>query len=134
MKKILILDFLQAMALTVLLVGAVSSVGLVLNAGRKTPVFLLVLFIGWVLSLFMALLVANKVSKRWSVPTRGTIYCLMLVVTLSSLVGYSGAFNSSDTKPAFIFLVVPLISWLLIVTVIPITRRLSRKSNNINKI
>lgn len=124
---------MRTIALVVVLAGAVGSLGLVLNAGRNTPVLLLVLFVGWVLSPFMALLVANRVSKRWSVPTRATIYCLMLVVTLGSLVGYSGAFNSPDTKPAFIFLVVPLISWLLMVTVIPITRRLSRKSNNINK-
>ena len=57
----------------------------------------------------------------------------MIVVTLGSMVGYSGAFNSPHTKPAFIFLVVPFISWLLLVTVILITRRLSHKSNNINK-
>lgn len=133
MKKNLTTDFLQTMAVTVLLVGAVGSVGLVLKAGRHTPVLLLVLFVGWVLSPFMALLVANRFSKRWPVSTRVAIYCLMLVVTLASLVGYSGAFNLPGTKPAFIFLVVPLISWLLMVTIIPVTRRLSRKSNNIDK-
>ena len=121
------------MGVKVLLIGAVGSVGLVLNAGRNTPVFLLVLFVGWVLSPFMAFLVANRVSKRWPVLTQRTICCLIIVVTLGSLVGYSGAFNSPHTKPAFIFLVVPFISWLLLVTVIPITRRLSRKSNNLNK-
>jgi hypothetical protein len=131
MKKIITPDFLRAMALSVLLVGAAGSVGLVLMAGRNTPVLLLVLFVGWVLSPFIALLVANRVSKRWPVPARATISCLMLVMTLGSLVGYSGAFNSPDTKTAFIFLVIPFISWLLMVTVIPITRRLSRR--NIHK-
>ena len=130
MKQFITLSIMRTMALVVVLAGAVGSLRLVLNAGRNTPVLLLVLFVSWVLSPIMALLVANRVSKRWSVPTCATIYCLMLVVTLGSQVGYSGAFNAPETKPAFIFLVVPLISWLLIVTVIPITRRLSRKSNN----
>src|ERR1700730_8633781 len=121
------------MAVAVLLVGALGSVGLVLNAGRNTPVLLLVLFVGWVLSPFLALLIVNRISKRWSAPTRATICCLMVVVALGSLLGYSGLFNSPHAKPAFIFLLVPLISWLLIVTVIPITRKLSRKSNSIDK-
>ena len=122
---------MRSIAVIVLLVGTVCSLGLVLNAGRHTPVFLLILFIGWVLSPFLAFLVANRISRSWSDYARATIYYLMIMVTLGSLVGYSGAFNSPHTKPAFIFLVVPLISWVLIVIVIPISRRLSRKNKNI---
>lgn len=75
----------------------------------------------------MALLVANVVSKRWSVPCRITLYSLMLVLTLGSLVGYSGILSPPGTKPAAVFLIVPLISWLLIAIVIPIAASLSRK-------
>ena len=134
MKINLSLGSLRATALTVLLAGALGSLVMVLNAGRNNNSILLpALFVTWVLSPFITLLITNMISKRWSVHTRTTLYYLMLVVTFISLVGYSGAFSAPDTKPAFKFLVFPLISWLLIVIVIPITLRLSRKSNSINR-
>jgi len=123
-------SFLQTMAQIVVSLGALGSLSLMFNAGRHTPVLLLMLFVGWVLSPFIGLLIANKISKGWSAPTRVTIYCLMLFLTLVSLVIYSGALTPPETKPASIFLVVPLSSWLLIVTVIPIARRLSRNIAN----
>jgi uncharacterized membrane protein len=59
----------------------------------------------------------------------------MLFLTLGSLVSYSGVLSPPGTKPAFVFLVVPLISWLLMAIVIPITaslsRRLSRRSDSV---
>jgi len=110
------------------LVGAAGSVGLTLYTGRHNDsVLLIVLFATWVLSPFMALLVANMVSKRWLVSTRVTLYILMLVITIGSLVSYSGALSPPRTKPAFVFLVVPLISWLLMTIVIPIAAWLSRR-------
>jgi len=134
MIKILTLKYLRVIALTVLLIGVIGSLGMVLNAGRNNNSILLpVLFTTWALSPFVALLIANMISKRWPVYTQSTLYYLMLVVTLISLIGYSGAFSSPDTKPAFKFLVFPLISWLLIVIVIPITIRLSSKNNSLNK-
>jgi len=123
-------SFLQTMAQIVVSLGALGSLSLMFNAGRHTPVLLLMLFVGWVLSPFIGLLIANKISKDWSAPTRVTIYSLMLFLTLVSLVIYSGALTPPETKPASIFLVVPLSSWLLIVTVIPIARRLSRNIAN----
>ena len=116
------------MALIVVLVGAAGSLGLMFNAGRnQKSILLIALFTIWVLSPFIALLVANVISKHWSILTRVTIYFLMLFITLGSLISYSGALSPPGTKPAFKFLIVPLISWLLLVTVIPITRKISRK-------
>ena len=115
------------MALVVLLAGAGGSLGLMLYAGRNNDsVLLLVLFATWVLSPFIALVAANVVSERWPVLTRVTLYCLILFLTLGSLVSYSGALSPSGTKPAFVFLIVPLISWLLMAIVIPIAASLSR--------
>jgi hypothetical protein len=124
------------MAVVVVLAGAGISLGLMLHAGRNNKsVLLLVLFAVWVLSPFLALVVAYVVSKRWLVLTRVTLYTLMLVLTFSSLACYSGLLSPPGTKPAFVFLVVPLITWLLIAIVIPIaasrSRRPSRKSDNI---
>jgi biotin transporter BioY len=93
--------------------------------------FLIVLFTTWMLSPFVGLLLANKISKRWTVLTRVTLYWLMIVLTIGSLISYSGAFSPLVTKPAFKFLVIPFISWLLIVTVIPIVSRLSNKTKDI---
>ena len=76
------LDRLRAVALLAVVAGAGSSLGLMLRAGRRTPRFLLVLFVFWVLSPFVALAWANMVSTRWSAVTRMTLYCVTLVVTL----------------------------------------------------
>ena len=122
------IHLLHTIALIVLLAGAVGSLGLTFYTGRRNAsVLLLMLFAGWVFSPFIALLVANVFSKHWSVLTRVTLYLLMLGITVGSLLGYSGVLSPPDAKPAFIFLVVPLLSWLLMAIVIPIARYLSRR-------
>ena len=121
------LGLLRAAALIAVLVGAVGSVGLMLYVGRRNDSrILLVLFVLWVLSPFMVLVLANVVSKRWSVLTRATLYSAMLVLTLGSLAIYGDvALGPPRPKPAFVFLVVPLASWLLIAIVLPIAAILS---------
>jgi hypothetical protein len=128
------LGLLHGAALIAVLAGAVGSVGFLLRAGRRTPRLLLVLFVLWVLSPFMALVWANLVSKRWSVVTRATLYTVMLVLTLGSLAIYGAvALGLSRAKPAVVFLLVPPASWLLTATVVPIaaltSRRLSRRGD-----
>ena len=76
------LDRLRAVALFVVFAGAASSLGSMLRAGRRTPRFLLVLFVIWVLAPFAALAWANMVSTRWSAITRTTLYWATLVVTV----------------------------------------------------
>jgi hypothetical protein len=125
---------LRVAALIAVLAGAGGSFGLMLRAGQRTPRFLLVLFAIWVLSPFMALVVANVVSKRWSVLTRATLYSVMLVVTLGSLAIYGDdALGHRRAQAAFVYVVVPPASWLLIAIVVPIaafiSRRLSRRGN-----
>jgi hypothetical protein len=137
LKKIITYSSLRIIALIVLVVGAVASLILMFNAGRNQKSFLLiVLFTGWVLSPFIALLVADVISKRWLLKTRVTLYFLTLFITFVSLLGYSGALNVPGTKPAFKFLIVPVISWVLILISIPITvsrsRRKSPENNGTN--
>jgi hypothetical protein len=92
---------------------------------------LLGLFVIWDLSPFVALLLADMLSKRWSVITRATLHIVMLVLALSSLALYGDVVLRPRPQPAFMFLVVPLISWLLITIVVPIaaliSSRLSRR-------
>ncbi len=122
---------LRAVSLSAVLAGAVGSLGLMLLAGHP-PLLLRVLFAIWVLSPFMALLLADRVSKRWSVLTRATLYGVTLVITLGSLAIYGVAvLRPRTTTPTSLFVLVPPASWLLIAIVVPIAAfisgRLSRR-------
>jgi hypothetical protein len=111
------------------LVGAGGSIGLMLRVGhRNNSGVLLILFGIWVLSPFVALVLAGSISKRWPVLTRTTLYCMMLVLALGSLAVYGDvAFGPPRAKPAFVFLVLPLASWLLIAIGAPIAARMSTR-------
>jgi hypothetical protein len=129
MKKNNSLNFLRIVALILLVVGMIGSLSLVLYKGRNNQsVLLIALFVIWVLSPFFAILVAHKVSKIWSDQFRKALYVLMLILSIGSLLGYSGIFSSPSTKPAFVFLVIPLISWIILAIVLPITRKFSKDS------
>jgi hypothetical protein len=122
--------FLRALsgaALIAVPAGAVGSLGLMLYAGRhNNSLVLRLLFAAWVLSPFMAAVLANVVSKRWPVPTRATLNVVMLVLALGSLAVYGDvAFGHPRAKIGFVFLVVPLASWLLMAVVVPIAAFLS---------
>lgn len=121
---------LRAAALIALLAGAVGSVGLMLRAGQRTPRFLLVLFLIWVLAPFMALAWATAVSKRWSVLTRVTLYGVMLVVALGSLAVYGDdALGHRRAQAAFVYVVVPPASCLLTAIVLPIAALISGRQS-----
>ncbi len=126
---------LRAAALIAVLAGAGGSAGLMLRAGRRNDSrILMVLMAIWVLSPFMALAWANLVSKRWPVLTRVTLYSVTLVLTLASLAVYGvDALRPPRAQAAFVFVVVPPASWLLIAIVVPIAAlisgRLSRRSD-----
>lgn len=124
------LRVLRAAALIALLVGTVGSVGLMLHAGRRkdAPPLLLALFALWVLSPFVALVLANIVSKGWSVITRATLHCMMLVLTLGSLAIYGDvALGRPGPKTTFVFVITPPASWLLITLVVSIAALISRR-------
>jgi hypothetical protein len=122
-----VLGLLRVAALIVVVAGALGSLGFLLREGRRTPRFLLVLFVLWVLSPFVALVWANVVSKRWSVVTRATLYTVTLFLSLGSLAIY-GAVGSLRAKPAAIFLMAPLASWLLVAIVVPTAALMSNRA------
>ena len=125
------LGLLHGVALTAVVIGAGGSLGLMPWVGHRNPSrVLLVLFAIWDLSPFISLVLADIVSKRWSALTRATLYGVMLVLTLSSLAFYGDVVWRPRPQPAFVFLVVPLGSWLMMI-VVPIAAlvsgRLSRR-------
>jgi hypothetical protein len=127
MKKNLTLNLLRTVALVILLLGVVGSISLVLYNGRNNKSILLIaLFVAWVLSPFIGLVIADKVSKGWRNITRKTLYIIMLVLTMVSLLSYSGVLSPAGTKTAFVFLVTPLISWVVISILILISRLQSK--------
>ena len=127
MEKTLNLKFMRIVALIVLLMGVIGSFCFVLYNGRYNKSILLIsLFVGWVLSPFIALLIAYKVSNRWTDTIRKTLYIIILALTLVSLLSYSGLLIPAGTKTAFVFLVVPLISWVVIAVFILIARSKSK--------
>jgi len=126
---------LRAAALIAVVVGAAGTVGLFLRAGQRTPRLLLVLMAIWVLSPFIALVLASVVSKRWSSLTRATLYGVMLAVTLGSLAIYGDdAMGHRRAQAAFVYVLVPPASWLLIAIAVPIAAfisgRLSRRGDD----
>jgi len=123
------LDLLRAAALVAVLIGAVGSVGLMIWVGHRNPSrLLLALFLIWDVSPFIGLLLADMVSKRWSVITRATLYGVMLILTLGSLALYGEGVLRPRQQPAFRFLVVPLGSWLLLTIVVPIAALIAGRS------
>jgi len=110
------LNLFRLLALGVLVAGALGSLDLTLKAGHNNKSFILVaLFVIWVLSPFIIFLIANIASRRWSFLARVMLYILTIFITVGSLVGYSGALTPPGAKPAGVFLIVPLLSWVLIV-------------------
>jgi hypothetical protein len=75
-------------ALIAVAAEAVGSLGLMFRADQYTPGFLLVLFVIWVLSPFVALAWANVLSKRWPVLMRAALYGVTFLITLGSLAFY----------------------------------------------
>jgi hypothetical protein len=109
--------------------GAILSLYFMFNAGRNQPsALLIILFTLWVFSPFVGLLLLNNISKRWIVSVRETLYWLAIIITILSVAGYSGTFNPFETKTAFMFLVIPFVSWVIIAFSFFIARRVSKKS------
>lgn len=125
------LGLLRPTALIATLVGGAGSVGLVLRAGRTTPRLVLVLMVIWVLSPFAALAWANIVARRWSVLTQATLYWLTLVVTVGALASYGSVIVPPAGSPrGFMFVIVPPLSWLLIVIAMSTAALMSRRRSS----
>jgi hypothetical protein len=117
----------RIIALVMILIGSVGSIGFTLRAGANNRSILLVaLFVIWVFSPFIALLIANIASKRWTDSARVVFFVLVIILTFGALGSYSGILALPGTKPAFRFLATPLISWLLIIIIIFLSRRGNR--------
>jgi hypothetical protein len=106
----------------ILLVATFGSLISVLYAGRNAPVILSILFIGWVISPFISLILINFVSKLKKNIESAILHLLILLISFFSLLCYTLAFFLHTNKPPTgIFLIVPFLSWILIVLIIIIS-------------
>ncbi len=114
---------LRALTLVVTVVGAIASVFFMFRASAHPPLLLVILFTGWVLSPFAALLAADRISQRWSMAARATVYAGALLIVNVSLAIYAFvAFGPPRPKVAPFFLMVPAASWVLIVATLLVVR------------
>ena len=119
---------LKIAALFLLISCGILSLVLTLRAGQNNhSIVLPLLFIGWVLSPFIMLIIATLIFKRSSVIMQTIIYWLMIVIAPCSLLGLSGVLSPVGTKPAAVFLIVPFISWVIITVVLIIGTLVQRK-------
>lgn len=127
-EKTTLLSRLRVAALISMAVGIAGSFFLFLRAGQRTPRLLLIGMAIWMLSPFLVLGWAHLISKRWSPLVRMTLYCLMVVVPLFSLLVYGDdAVAHHRTKAAFVYVAVPPASWLLIAIALSAAAFISRR-------
>jgi hypothetical protein len=125
------LSFLRTATLVASLTGALGSLGLLFHASRTRPPLLMALFVIGVLSPFVAIVFTRVVSRRWTVPTQVTLCIVTLVIALSSLAVYlNDALRPRRAQAAFVYIVVPMASWLVLAIVIPVAVFISRRQSH----
>jgi len=106
---------LRRAGLLALVVGCVGSVVLMLRASEHPPVFLILLFIVWVSSPFIALAIGYMLSSRWPGAMRTTLHLMMIVAAIVSLIAYANA-GPGPGHPqtrVFLFVILPPAVWAL---------------------
>lgn len=122
---------LAAAARIALWVGAAGSLVLMLYAGRSNRhILITVLFIFWVLAPFVALAWAERMAGAWPSATRATLHTATLTITAVSLAiyGYRAAFPPRTTG-AFLFVIVPPVSVLVLLVALTVAAVISRGSS-----
>jgi len=110
-------------------VGAVGSVALTLYAGRDNNLpFLMILMAGWVLAPFMGYALASRYSGSWTASTRAVLDGIIVLVAVASVVIYArGALRPRASRPAAVFVGVPIAAWLLMLIGVSLTALISRR-------
>ncbi len=106
--------------------GAIGSLVLVLYHGRQnSSIVLISLFAVCVVSPYVGFWLADKRAVFWSNDLQIALYCLIIMYSTTSLFFYNPISHFPGTKPAFFFLLTPLIGWLLILLLLILSRKSS---------
>jgi len=118
------LDLLRSLCLGITTAAALGSWAFTLQAGlHNGSAILNLLFSVWILSPFIVLMIAGVMSKRWPTNARISLYILMMVISLFTLLFYGGLLSFSDVRLAAVFLVIPFFSWILMLTALAFLSR-----------
>ena len=121
-------DLLDATALVAALAGGVGSLGLLLRAGRTAPLVVIMLMAIWVLSPFIVLLAVRAVARRWPPLTRTTLAGITILLAVASVAIYANdGLRPEGKPPAFLFVLVPPLSWALIAASVAIASLVARQ-------
>jgi len=113
-----------------IIVGAAGSLALLLYGGRSNTHLLITLgFIAWVLAPFALLALAERRSGHWSPRAQTTLRAMTLLIAAASLAiyAYRAAFPPR-TAGAFLFVIVPPVSVVLVLVALAIASLMSRPS------
>lgn len=109
-------ELIKKFSLITLLIGCLGSLYFVIYNGRNNKsIVLVLLFIMWVLSPFIGfmLLIRNLNYESGIIYKATNIF--IIFISLASLLLYSGLLLAPGAKLTGFFLIVPLISWFMIV-------------------
>ena len=121
---------MESSALIALYGGAAATLALVLHAGGPDrPIILVPLFVAWDLSPFVLLWLADRVTTRWSNAARRALYALMILVGVGSVAVYiADMLWPRKAQPAFVYVAVPPVCWLVIAVVLGMASVIGRRS------
>lgn len=112
-----------------LTVGGLGSLAAMLWVGRRNPSHVLLgLFALWILGPFVLLWLAGRFSRHWSSATRATLRIVSVLVPLVSLGIYADeALRPHRAQGAFMFVVVPVVSYLAVAVIVGAAALLARR-------
>ncbi|MBL0066167.1 MAG: hypothetical protein IPP38_14415 [Bacteroidetes bacterium] len=118
----------RTIALASALIGIIGSLFFMFRvSSQQKSLLLLGLFTCWVISPFAGLFFAMMTENKRVYPLRTSINKLVIILSILSLLVYSGVLTLPGAKPAFVYLVIPFVSWLFIVIVFLFAKKLSNK-------
>jgi len=124
-------DRLRTPARIVMALSAFAAEALMLFAGRENRHYeITALFIVWVAAPFVLLWVADRASKHWPRLVNTTLSWLMLLVACVTLAAYVRRIvRPPAAQPAFVFVLVPPMSWLVIALALGIAFLIAKRSH-----
>ncbi|HRI80033.1 MAG TPA: hypothetical protein PLR06_10905 [Cyclobacteriaceae bacterium] len=124
--------FLQQFTFLLTVIAAVASLRVMYSVGSdQESILLIVLFTGWVISAFIALLILNLVLGRLKFKLQIVVHILTVVINITAVLLYNGLFNLPDMKPAAIFLIVPFGMWVILLVSFLLLRRHLRGNGSV---
>ena len=101
------------------IVAAIGAVAFTLYAGRSSPQRgVMVLMAGWVFAPFFGYALVNRFSGRWSSATRAALDIVLVVIAAAALLVYARDALQPPPRRAGPYVLVPIVSWLLLLPVV----------------